>query len=339
MTNRNSNETETLISVIVPVYNVEVTLDRCVNSIVHQTYSNLQIILVDDGSPDNCPEMCDVWASRDSRIEVIHKANGGLSDARNVGIANAVGQYIMFVDSDDYIELNSIQILVDTMQREHADLVICSIAEENADGKDQDNGSIIEHEMACDAHQCFRLSSWNWQFIPAWNKLYTASLWQNVRFPQGYIHEDEFVFHEIVNQCSTIVVLPDRLYHYVDNSSGIMHAQFSVRNLARLKAYCRRLRYFIDLRYGDCVGGVFANVLADLGRCGLLVDWHPESERQVKAVVAMVRSLPFQMIQFLSVPQKIRFLELKFVPGILIRQLASKQRKGVKDGSTIHSLR
>ena len=114
---------QSLISVIVPVYKVEQYLDKCVESIVNQTYRNLEIILVDDGSPDNCPAMCDGWAKRDYRIKVIHKANGGLSDARNAGIEVAQGEYICFVDSDDYLESNYLKELIET-KKKYPDFVV-----------------------------------------------------------------------------------------------------------------------------------------------------------------------------------------------------------------------
>ena len=115
-----------LISVIVPVYKVEAYLDRCVQSIVDQTYTNLEIILVDDGSPDRCPQMCDEWAKRDNRIRVIHKENGGLSDARNAGMQAASGTYIAFVDSDDWLELRCIEYLYQTAEKNACEIVGCA---------------------------------------------------------------------------------------------------------------------------------------------------------------------------------------------------------------------
>ena len=116
-----------LISIIVPVYRVEPYLDRCVQSIVDQTYQNLEIILVDDGSPDNCPAMCDAWAAKDSRVKVIHKENGGLSDARNAGLAAAAGEYIGFVDSDDWISPDMYRLLYENMAEHGSDVSACGV--------------------------------------------------------------------------------------------------------------------------------------------------------------------------------------------------------------------
>ena len=123
-----------LISVIVPIYNVEEYLDRCVESIVNQTYKNLEIILVDDGSPDNCPQMCDNWAEKDSRIKAVHKENGGLSDARNAGMPFATGEIISFIDSDDWIELNMFETMLNRMIEDNSDIVSCGVKWVEEDG-------------------------------------------------------------------------------------------------------------------------------------------------------------------------------------------------------------
>ena len=111
------------VSIVVPVYNVEKYLDRCIDSLVNQTLKDIEIILVDDGSPDNCPQMCDAWACRDSRIKVVHKENGGLGSARNAGLAEITGKYVAFVDSDDFVELNTYSVLFDATQGEQCDVV------------------------------------------------------------------------------------------------------------------------------------------------------------------------------------------------------------------------
>ena len=118
---------DSLISVIVPIYNVEKYLQKCVDSIINQTYKNLEIILVDDGSPDNCPKMCDDYAEKDSRIKVVHKENGGLSDARNVGMEVATGEYVSFIDSDDYISLDFYETLLETIVDNDSDVVECGV--------------------------------------------------------------------------------------------------------------------------------------------------------------------------------------------------------------------
>ena len=138
-----------LISVIVPIYNVEKYLDRCVDSIINQTYKNLEIILVDDGSPDNCPQMCDDYAKKDSRIKVVHKENGGLSDARNVGMEVATGEYVSFIDSDDYISLDFYETLLETIVDNDSDIVECGVVkfyEDNSFDKYSDDLKVTNYD-------------------------------------------------------------------------------------------------------------------------------------------------------------------------------------------------
>ncbi|KAB5607412.1 glycosyltransferase family 2 protein [Bifidobacterium jacchi] len=313
------------VTVIVPVYNVENTLNRCVDSIVNQTYTDLQIILVDDGSPDGSPAMCDAWCSHDSRIEVIHQRNKGLSGARNAGLSKAVGEYVAFVDSDDYVEPDFIESMINAQTATGADMVICSVAEETADGENQSTGGIVNSVEVIDVHECCRRM--DWRYITVWNKLYDRRLWKRVSFPEGKIHEDEYVFQDIVSQCSAIVVLPDELYHYVENNAGIMHERFSTRNLARLQSYVRRMRFFRDRDYKDCIGGLFTMIMLDVGRAGVLAQDSPESWGEVREVLGQVRALPYDVWFSLSAKQRIRFLQLKLCPYLLMRGLADRHKE------------
>ena len=246
-----------LISVIVPVYRVEATLDRCVRSVVEQTYRNLEIILVDDGSPDACPGMCDAWTQRDGRIRVIHQRNQGLSAARNAGLGRMHGEYVAFVDSDDYVEPDFIERLLTAMQQHDADLAVAAILRESSDG------TVLNHHYGAptrstldvwDAHQCMTMrGEQRVSLIVAWNKLYASHLWHAVRYPVGKLHEDEFVFHRIIAQCTRVVLLPEELYHYVDTPKSIMNTGFSIRNLDRLEATVDRVRFYTSMGYGSDV--------------------------------------------------------------------------------------
>ena len=151
---------EQLISVIVPIYNVEMYLNRCVASIVNQSYANLQIILVDDGSPDNCPAMCDTWAEKDPRILVIHKINGGLSDARNAGMERAQGDYICFRDSDDWVDARFIEILYRTATDQNCDLAECDYCITSGDAPAAEASAettVWSTEQAMEQHLCDKL--------------------------------------------------------------------------------------------------------------------------------------------------------------------------------------
>ena len=171
------------ISVIVPVYKVEKYLDRCVESIVNQTYKNLEIILVDDGSPDNCPAICDAWANKDERIKVIHKENGGVSSARNRGIDAATGDYIGFVDSDDWIEPDMYELLADNAKKYDADISRCGYFVDWPDHIAQvGNGGILLYEdieRRCEMLRSYHLVS------ALWNKIYRRELFEEERLDES----------------------------------------------------------------------------------------------------------------------------------------------------------
>ena len=178
-----------MISVIVPIYKVEEFLDKCVQSIVNQKYLNLEIILVDDGSPDRCGEMCEEWARRDKRIKVIHKKNGGLSDARNAGLVAANGEFIAFVDSDDWIEPQMYEIMLKVLMKEKADIVACGIVDSYIDKE------IIHSPIyrVGKTEQFLKMIYKDTIFsVVSWNKLYRRRVWENFQFPKGKICEDAF---------------------------------------------------------------------------------------------------------------------------------------------------
>ena len=190
-------EKNDVISVIVPIYNVEEFLDECIQSIVDQTYQNLQIILVDDGSPDRCGEMCEDWARKDKRIEVIHKKNGGLSDARNAGLAEATGEFIAFVDSDDWIESQMYEVMLQTLINENADIVACGIIDSYSNKK-------VIHSMPYSVGTPEKFLQMIYQDttfpVATWNKLYRRKCWQHFEFPKGKICEDAFTTYLLVDK-------------------------------------------------------------------------------------------------------------------------------------------
>ena len=178
-----------LVSVIIPIYCVERYLEQCLNSVVQQTHTELEIILVDDGSTDQCPMLCDAWAKRDSRITVIHKANGGLSDARNVGIDSAHGDYILFVDSDDWIEPNMVECMLSVLEEQHADICACGIFYEYP----QKTAIREVDSFVGNSTETYRRLYDETRYpVSTWNKLYCRKCWNKLRFPVGKICEDAF---------------------------------------------------------------------------------------------------------------------------------------------------
>ena len=232
-----------LISVIVPIYKVESYLDRCIQSIVNQTYPNLEIILVDDGSPDGCPAICDAWAEKDSRIKVIHKENGGLSDARNAGMAIATGELISFIDSDDSIEPEFLEKLFGALMEHDADIAECAVSfvDENGNVLRQRSAAPVPVMDKIDALR--RLVAEDGIYQAVWNKLYHRHAALGVLFAVGKYNEDEFWTWQIFDRINTLAVVPECLYNYLQRGSSIMGVGYNARRLDGLQAQFERMRH------------------------------------------------------------------------------------------------
>lgn len=244
---------EPLVSVIVPIYNVEPYLDRCIRSIVDQTYRNLEIILVDDGSPDGSPEICDLWAKSDSRIRVIHKENGGLSSARNAGLDLCDGVYIGFVDSDDWVEPEMYETLLRACLDNDSMLAVCGRYVVTGDEKIVDKCSIESVVLEptefvsrmligdrCDASAC--------------DKLFHRSLWSDCRFPHGKIYEDIAVMYKPALRANCVAIVGKPLYNYYRHNNSITKSAFT-RKLFEYPHNTQKL--LLDIR--DNYPGLYEN--------------------------------------------------------------------------------
>lgn len=263
-----------LISVIIPIYKVERFLDECVKSVVEQQYKNLEIILVDDGSPDNCPFMCDKWAERDDRIKVIHKLNGGLSDARNAGIQIAKGDFIAFVDSDDWIAPNMYQTMIDAIEKENADICACGIIVSRSESeKALSIPAVVGNSM-----MILELIYNDTQYpVAACNKLYRRECWENFRFPIGKICEDAFTTYLLVDHAKKIVQISEPLYYYRIRSNSIMTAEFSHKRMDEEEAW--RCNYeYMTVHYPSIAGKAFDFYLQ---KVNILIHTIPAKERGI----------------------------------------------------------
>lgn len=231
-----------LISVIVPVYKVEAYLDRCLESITGQTYSNLEIILVDDGSPDRSGEICDAWAEKDSRIRVIHKENAGAGAARNTALDAASGEIISMIDSDDYLEPHMYAHLYSLMG-EDVDIAECGICTTEQDDLQMDDGSQAETKVY-DVAEAMRLHIRDEIFrqTPP-NKLYRRETVGDIRFPEGNLIDDEFFTYKVIGNARKLAWSPACMYAYRQQPGSAMHKPFSLRRLQGLDAKCQRLDY------------------------------------------------------------------------------------------------
>ena len=229
-----------LISVIVPVYKVEPYLDRCIRSIVDQTHRNLEIILVDDGSPDRCGEMCDAWAAKDSRIRVIHKENGGAGLARNVAMDMASGIFLSFIDSDDYIAPQMYEHLIGLMG-EDVDIAECELLETAGDEAPLDTpaGARV---LTCTAGKAMahHIRDRIFRQTPP-NKLYRCATVGDIRFPVGNRIDDEFFTYRVIARCRRLAHSDRRMYAYRQQPGSVMHLSFALSRLQAVDAKEQRL--------------------------------------------------------------------------------------------------
>lgn len=234
-----------LISVIVPIYKVEEYLPRCVDSIIAQTYTNLEIFLVDDGSPDHCGEICDAYALKDARIKVIHKQNGGLSDARNAALDVCKGEYISFVDSDDYVSEDFIESLYHANQVFQTELAVCGIVKFD----EYDNQSV--DYAPSDTECCVsgdKMMETIWR-PSACNKLYHKSIFKDLRYPVGKLYEDLFIYHDILAQIDQISFTGQCSYYYFNRKNSIINKGYDIRNTDLIEGLDLRTNKLREMNY------------------------------------------------------------------------------------------
>lgn len=273
---------ETAISVIVPVYRVEKYLPACIDSILNQTFTDFELILVDDGSPDRCPEICDETAKRDARVRVIHQANAGLSAARNAGIEVAHGAWLSFVDSDDFLAPDFLETLHDAAVRAGADCALCGVQLTDEAGQKigqplsvadgvRTGRSILE--TLCRAPEI--------TYLVAWNKLYRRDVFQTLRYPVGMQNEDTYLAAELFDTVQTVICVSKPMYFYRQRADSIMHTAVTTRNLDRMWAFEHCFAYFeargLEALMPDAEKKMFAKLTGVYYRL-------PKEERQSDAV-------------------------------------------------------
>ena len=253
------SQEEPLISVIIPIYKAEKYIEKCVRQIMAQTYHNLEILLVDDGSPDRCGEICEELALSDKRIRVIHKENGGAATARNAGLDIMKGQYVAFVDADDYMEVNYIEVLYRTLSENKAQVSICSFKTVDEDGNTVSIDSLHDDlaKDGADAATAVDVFTGNeiilqdlqghWEHVAPWGKLYQADLFEGVRYPKWPAYEDEPVFIRVFDKVETAAASKDRLYYYVQHAGSLMNTAYSEKQRSTtIKMWHERIEYYSD---------------------------------------------------------------------------------------------
>lgn len=302
-----------LISVILPVYKVEDRLEKCVESVLNQSYQNIEVILVDDGSPDRCGEICDSFAQKDRRVKVIHQENGGLSAARNSGIENAAGEYLAFVDSDDYVAEDFISFLYTLLSENGAEISACGNAVVHASGRIEADRDVSIKVM--DSREALRRMCYNDLFyVTTWDKLYKRSLFDGIRFPEGKLFEDTGTTYKLVDRAEKIVSCREVKYYYIYDATSITNCAFHEKKLDYVEM-ADNMASFIEEKYPDLKRGADRKRLHARFSTLMQLCSSPERRRDIeKKLIAELRPLQGGVFFDPSAPvrDKIAILSLLF---------------------------
>ena len=240
------------LSVVVPIYNVEKYLKQCLDSLINQTLSNIEIILVNDGSTDNSEAICQSYAEQDSRIKLFSKPNGGLSDARNFGLQKVTSPIVGFVDSDDYVDLNMFQVLIELKQRSHAEIAVGGVKMAANDG-DVYMVRAVQDELIADRHDAMEELLKSKRITNSvCNKVFDTALFDQITFPVGKLYEDEFVTYKLFDRAKKVAMTNKVFYYYRSSPTSITHKPFSEREFDRIEASEIKVAY-IEKTYPDLV--------------------------------------------------------------------------------------
>lgn len=231
------------ISIVVPVYKVEAYLGRCVDSILSQSFADFELILVDDGSPDNCPQMCDEYAEKDNRIRVIHQKNGGAAAARNAGIDSAEGEWLAFIDSDDWVHPDYLKLLYDTAEEQNADVTACRY--ETVNDATTSDDSPMAPCLSDENRENYWINDRTGAVVP-WGKLYRREIFRELRYPEGRIGEDEFVSYKVIFGCEKLAILDNPLYRYYCNAGGVSRTDYFKRLPDIIDCFTEHIEFFKD---------------------------------------------------------------------------------------------
>ena len=324
--------TTPLISVIVPVYRVEKYLERCVKSILSQTYKNLEVILVDDGSPDQCPAICDACAEKDARVKVIHQENKGLSGARNAGIDAASGEYLAFVDSDDYVSPHFIEELYQLLQDTGCAIGQCRFSYVKGDGLVEEGDSafcIYRGESLME--QLYGPEEKATCFVVAWNKLYRAELFKEtgIRYPEGRIHEDEATTYRLFHEAKKLAFLDRALYGYYTENGGSITSVFSAKRLQWLTAHEERIAFFKKNGYEKLLPAAYRKLcdacITFYFRCTEQVKDAEELKKELRKRLETYRANGAAWVAALPVKTRMGYELFSMSPGLYAKMLQKMQ--------------
>ena len=302
-----------LVSVVVPVYNVEKYLDRCVQSILKQTYSNIEIILVDDGSTDNSGSMCEDWKARDGRIVAVHKENGGLSDARNYGLRHASGDYVCFIDSDDFVDSRFVEILYSLIAETGTQIAAVGLKEYLEGDHIQEDVYRPENTELVNRNEAIRYLLKNARFQDyAWNKIYRRDLFASIKYPVGRKMEDLGTTYKLFRSVDMITYNPCRLYYYFQRDDSIIHVagqKFYEDKYALARERYDELQQEYELQ-SDNAHFLFRAILDCYPH--LKTDERKTAKREIKELWPLCRGI-------CSLKNKVKYLLLSYLGPIYIR--------------------
>ncbi len=252
------------ITVIIPVYNVEKYVNRCIESVVNQKYKNLEIILIDDGSPDGSSAICDEWTQKDTRIRTIHKKNEGISAARNSGIDIATGDYFCFIDSDDYVAEDFVESLYNSIISNDADVAVCDFLEVNDDtgniSQKPEKERLVGNTCTGKEYIDKYINNDDLFYGVVWNKIYKRNLFSDLKFIKGKNFEDAFIIPQIFAKCKKVNCISKPLYFYL-RRDGSITGHFSLKHLDFLEAQDFKINFFIKNNWNELLCPSLVNLL------------------------------------------------------------------------------
>ena len=308
-----------LISVIVPVYNVEKYLKKCVDSITSQTYKNLEILLVDDGSTDSSGQICNEFEKNDARIKVIHKKNGGLSDARNAGLDRAKGQYYAFIDSDDYIQDNTIEIMLNSIKKNKSEIAVCNMIRFLEEGETVQFYCPTDHEVLYQGNQ--RYKTLNQPSVC--NKLFEAKLFEGIRFPKGKYYEDTFVYHEVLYRANSIVLTGTDSYWYLSREDSILgQPQYTERYFDFIEAVYKRADFLLKHDVQPYAKEACLSLYAAIANAESNIEENTKTIEKfliARKQYTLAYNELMKMKNQIGIKQKLRLMLLKYFPKLHVK--------------------
>ncbi len=305
-----------LVTIIVPIYKVEKYLPKCIESLIHQTYENLEIILVNDGSPDNCGEICDKYSKKDNRIQVIHKQNGGLSDARNKAIKIAKGDYILLADSDDWIPLDAVENMYSLAKEKECDIVVgqANIVYELKEKKEiKENEAYIKEYSNKEALEVMLYNSEITNM--ACNKLYKRQLFNGIEYPVGKLYEDLATTYKLIAKSKKVVVTSKKTYNYlIDRNDSIMNTKFNINRMQALQ-FTEKILQFVRENYPDIEKAAISRLYMECIFILLKLPYAKEYKEENRKIKRYLRKYRIRVLSNSKVPKKQKMLCIVAIGG------------------------